>query len=204
MFLSQLLFNPRSRAARSDLADRYELHRTLLNAFPTKLSADERVLYRVEDNRRLPAVSVLVQSHSLPDWDSVERMQHDGYLADIPKVRTIMPNITQGQRIPFRLQANPTIKREGKRHAIYADSDLMEWLLRQGDRHGFTCDPLGVQMVKLGKKHGQKRRQTWHAVQFDGLLMVTNEEAFHAGLASGIGSAKGFGFGLLSIPYRSI
>jgi len=203
MYLSQLVVNPRSRVARSDLADRYELHRTLMSAFPAELPANERILYRVEDNRNVPVVSVLVQSHYLPDWESVERMQRGGYLVDLPRIRVIVHEVTAGQRLPFRLQANPTVKRDGKRHAIYADFELLTWLSRQGDRHGFTCTPLDVQVVKLGKKHGQKRRQTWHAVQFDGALTVTETAAFEEGLASGIGSAKAFGFGLLSIPYRS-
>jgi len=203
MYLSQLLLNPRSRNARYDLADRYELHRTLLNAFPTDLPEDERVLYRVEDNRNLPIVSVLVQSKYVPNWEVVDRMQQSGYLANIPQIRAIVLEIGNGQRLPFRLQANPTVKRNGKRHAIYAENDLMSWLQRQGERHGFNCDLLDVQITKLGKKHGQKRRQTWHAVQFDGALSVSDVDNFQASLVNGIGSAKAFGFGLMSIPYRN-
>jgi CRISPR system Cascade subunit CasE len=37
------------------------------------------------------------------------------------------------------------------------------------------------------------------AVTFDGLLRVTDPEALLAALAGGIGSGKGFGFGLLSL-----
>lgn len=202
MYLSQLLLNPRSRNARYDLGDRYELHRTLMSAFPTELPADERVLFRVEDNRNQPVVAILVQSRHLPDWDAVERMERHGYLASAPNIRTIGVEVSLGQQFPFRLQANPTVKRDGKRHALHADDDLTGWLLRQGDQHGFTCDPLHVQTVKLGNRYGQKRRQTWHAVQFDGALRVTQVEAFEAALINGIGSAKAFGFGLLSIPYR--
>jgi CRISPR system Cascade subunit CasE len=203
MYLSQLLVNPRSRDARIDLGDRHELHRTLLSAFPEDLPADERILFRVEDNRNLPVISVLVQSRYLPDWDAVERMQRSDYLMDVPQVRRIVPNVNQGQRLPFRLQANPTVKRSGKRHARYDDAELMEWLQLKGNQHGFTCDPLDVQIAKLGKKYGKRRQATWHAVQFDGALTITNDELFSATLVTGIGSAKAFGFGLLSIPYRS-
>lgn len=203
MYLSQLLLNPRSRNARYDLSDRYELHRTLMSAFPAELPADERVLFRVEDNRNQPVVAILVQSRYLPNWDAVERMERHGYLASAPNLRAIGIEAALGQKFPFRLQANPTVKRDGKRHALHVDDALIGWLLRQGDHHGFTCDPLRVQMVKLGKRYGQKRRQTWHAVQFDGALMVTQVEAFEAALINGIGSAKAFGFGLLSIPYRT-
>lgn len=203
MYLSQLILNPRSRDARVDLADRYELHRTLLNALPETLPESERVLYRVEDNRNLPIVSVLVQSQFLPDWDTVERMQRRGYLVDAPQVRRVIPEITQGQRLPFRLQANPTVKRDNKRHAIYGDEDLQAWLQRKGGQHGFACETLDVQIAKLGNKHGKRRKQTWHAVQFDGRLTVTDAEWFSDALQHGIGSGKSFGFGMLSIPYRS-
>jgi CRISPR system Cascade subunit CasE len=204
MYLSQLLVNPRSRDARVDLGDRYELHRTLMKAFPEDLPADERILYRVEDNRNLPVVSILVQSRYLPVWDAAERMRRGGYLMDVPQVRQIVPSVDQGQRLAFRLQANPTVKRDGKRHALYGDTELFDWLLRKGDQHGFRCDPLDVQIAKLGKKYGKRRQAIWQAVQFDGALTVTSAESFTAALVNGIGSAKAFGFGLLSMPYRSV
>jgi CRISPR system Cascade subunit CasE len=40
---------------------------------------------------------------------------------------------------------------------------------------------------------------THHAVRFDGLLVVTDPERLRHALRAGIGSAKGFGFGLLSL-----
>lgn len=203
MYLSQLMFNPRSRLARRDLADRYELHRTLLAAFPTHLPEDERVLYRVEDMRPAPVVPVLVQSNTLPEWETAERMDEAGYLTQEPRVRPINPAIETDQVMHFRLQANPTVKRDGKRHALYADDDLLAWLERKANQHGFAVDLNGVQMVKLGNRYGKKRRQTWHAVQFDGLLEIRDPAAFRETLAGGIGSAKAFGFGLLSIPYPS-
>lgn len=202
MYLSQLMFNPQSRTARIDLADRYELHRTLLSAFPADLPSDERVLYRVEDQQPSPVVPVLVQSHTIPDWEAVDRLAIGGYLADPPQIRPISPILTPGDRLPFRLQANPTVKRDGKRHAIYEEDALIQWLGRKGEQSGFRFDRLDVRVVQLGKKFGKKRQQTWHAVQFDGLLEITDGSAFEDALASGIGSAKAFGFGLLSIPYR--
>jgi CRISPR system Cascade subunit CasE len=40
-------------------------------------------------------------------------------------------------------------------------------------------------------------------VEFDGVLKVTDSEAFGRALSSGIGPAKGFGFGLLSVAHLS-
>ena len=201
MFLSQLLFNLRHRPARRDLSDRYELHRTLLCAFPQDMPAGERVLYRVEQAGRQPYATVLVQSQSLPDWDKAERLSDPRFLCKLPELRAVEANVSAGLRLPFRLQANPTVKRDGKRHALYAEHELTRWLQRKGDTHGFAVDPPNIRSAKLGKQHGKRRKQTWHLVQFDGVLQVTQPEPFVAGLRSGIGSAKAFGCGLLSVPY---
>lgn len=202
MYLSQLILNLRSREARTDLADRYQLHRTLMSAFPERLPPDERILYRVDDQHDAPAVTILVQSRHLPDWEASPRLQSSHYLFDTPRFRSIAVEPLAEGPVMFRLQANPTIKRDGKRHALYAEDILVDWLQRKGNVHGFRVDPIRVQIVKLGKRYGQNRRQTWHAVQFDGHLEITDKAAFVDVLINGIGSAKAFGFGLLSIPYR--
>lgn len=51
-------------------------------------------------------------------------------------------------------------------------------------------------MNKIGKSgQGQRLR----SVRYDGTLSVTDPVKFHQTLCSGIGPAKAFGFGLLSI-----
>ena len=47
----------------------------------------------------------------------------------------------------------------------------------------------------------KRRKQTWHVVQFEGVLQVNQPVAFVETLCNGIGSAKAFGCGLLSVPY---
>lgn len=201
MYLSLLNINPHSRQARYDLNDRYELHRTLMNAFAEDLPDGERILYRVEEGTLQPIVRILLQSQSIPNWDSVARLQSD-YLIGMPSVREIRLQVEQRERSRFRLQANPTVKRNGKRHAIYKEDELLTWLQRKADNNGFAVDENHIRLIKQGVKFGKKRNQRWHAVQFDGVLTVQNVQEFQNALKSGIGSAKAFGFGLLSIPYK--
>ncbi len=203
MFLSQLLLNLRHREARRDLSDRYELHRTLLSAFPEDLPSHERVLFRVEERPRQPYVTVLLQSQELPDWGKSERLNDPRYLFKLPDVRAVEARVSAGLRLPFRLQANPTMKRDGKRHAIVSDDELALWLRRKGEQHGFAVDAQNVRSAKLGNRYGRRRKRTWHAVQFDGVLQISQPEAFATALRSGVGSAKAFGFGLLSVPYTA-
>ena len=139
MFLSQLLINSRYRGTRRDLSDRYKLHRTLLSAFLEVLPSDERVRLRVEERPRQPNVTVPVQSQERPD------------------VRAVEARVSAGLRLPFRLQANPRIKRASERHAIVAETDLADWLQRKGEQHGFAADPQNMRSAKLGNYCGRRR-----------------------------------------------
>lgn len=206
MYLSQLILNPHSRHVQRDLTDRYELHRTLMIAFAEQLLDDERMLYRVEEDRHREHIALLVQSLERPNWDNSNRIMSQGYLRQPPRCRPIdLP--PAATRTMFRLHANPTIKSEGRRHAIYGDERQANWLARQGERHGFSISLPHLRIVPLKQFHGQlgrgSRRQTWVGVQFDGELTVTDAALFTEALRTGIGSAKSFGFGLLSIPYRT-
>lgn len=64
-----------------------------------------------------------------------------------------------------------------------------------------------VRAVRGSKVYGRRadgERMTFAAVTFDGLLRIVDADRFRAALVQGIGSAKAYGFGLLSIaPARS-
>lgn len=74
------------------------------------------------------------------------------------------------------------------------------WLVRQGERHGFSIDANSLQVDAYQQHSEQKDRQLqFTTVDFSGQLTVTNPTAFAAALATGIGHAKAFGCGLLLI-----
>src|SRR5262245_29794779 len=117
MYLSQLILNPRCCAVRRDLADAYALHRTLLRAFPNSEDGGPgRVLYRVEPPRGEPRFVVVVQSDIAPDWSRLAVPPE--YLCGQPATKPFAPAVTIGHRLCFRLRANPTVKRDGKRHSL--------------------------------------------------------------------------------------
>lgn len=116
---------------------------------------------------------------------------------------------------------------KGKRVGLLREEEQIDWLIRKGhEREKGRPGGFEILMKKLrekndgvslvpcvtvrpeGKQLGRKRvkgrsRETTHlAVRFDGLLRVTDLSAFRKTLASGIGSAKAFGFGLLSLAPR--
>jgi len=219
MYLSRLTLNPRSRRAQRELANPYELHRTLMRAFPAELPAGERVLHRVEVGAQDGPPTVLVQSLTPPDWsclrdgdDSADRDAR-GYLLRAPESKEFAIDFAPGHILAFRLRANPTKKHrrtdgEGVERAvrdpIYQEDKQLEWLARKAQQGGFrilrvAVRPEGNEIAWQSARSGPRRKLTLYGVRFDGVLQVTDPDRMQETLRAGIGSAKGLGFGLLSL-----
>lgn len=202
MFLSKLTLLPRSRQVLRDIASPYDLHRTIMRGFPSRdAGGPGRVLHRLEPARDGQPPVVLVQSDKAPDWSALEAL--DGYLLDVA-VKPYQPALRPGQKLQFRLRANPTVRREGKRHGLLRPEDQLQWFHRKALQGGFQ--PLGVtlcrqeRLVSRKKDHAGQMIQPVHlGVDFQGTLQVTDAQLFAAALAGGVGAAKGYGFGLLSV-----
>jgi CRISPR system Cascade subunit CasE len=204
MYLSRLALNPRSRQVRREVAEPYEMHRTLLRAFPDGMDKEaERVLFRLDADRETGALVVLVQSQGGPDWSSLEAKA--GYLLRPAESKEFDPSFRQGQRLFFRLRANPTVRRDGKRLGLRTEAEQVKWLKRKGLAGGFHLEDGDVLAIPEGLKHGRKtddlgpQSLTHLAVHFDGILKVTDPAQLVETLRAGVGRGKAFGFGLLSL-----
>ncbi len=218
MHLSKLLLNPRSRQARRDAGSPYELHRTLARAFVTPEGTDYRahhgVLFRLEPlSPGSRSHVVLVQSEGAPDWHELP----EEYMLEA-NVRPYELSPVTGQSFAFRLVANPTrkVKRPGQRQGRRVGLDdapteggsspVLDWLHRKGDQHGFAVPFAVVNPFVLGSDAlpaTDKRGLPLWGARFDGLLRITDAGRFGEALRSGIGPAKAFGFGLLSLARHS-
>lgn len=202
MYLSNLILNPRSRQANIDKGNPYELHRSLMLAFPAFDHEKERILFRLEIN---PANQVLVQSTLLPDWSRLA----DNYLLKLPEIKDLDPIFEEGQWLRFRLRANPT-KRDAKNHkrvGLYSNGGRLSWLQHKGEQHGFSLLPENVivtetswkQFAMPSKSDGKKHKATFNFVDFNGNLCVVDPDRLLETIRQGVGPAKGLGCGLLSL-----
>lgn len=204
MYLSRLQLNPAHPSARRDLASAYEMHRTLARAYaPDEASRPARFLWRLERDHgsQLGATVVLVQAAQPGHWSPIEA--DEGYLerldGDKPVPLNQLLHPTQDYR--FRLLANPTVTHEGKRFGLHDDGALLDWLARQGQRCGFAVR----QALCLARERVRVRqgRSDHHIIVdsalFDGVLRATDVEALTRSLLEGVGPAKAFGMGMLSI-----
>jgi CRISPR system Cascade subunit CasE len=213
MYLSRLILNPRNRRVQKEIADWYELHRTIMNAFPDDLDDDEeRVLFRVEEWRRGGDLTLLIQSWTMPDWTWLAEPGARGYLLPVgepnPAVKQFDLNLAPGQRLAFRLRANPTARRrcsdgQRRRVGLYDEEEQIDWLERKAERGGFDLlAARGSGQTTVGGcvyRNGKKHELTLFSVQFDGLLAVADPGELERTVREGVGSAKAFGFGLLSL-----
>lgn len=250
LYLSRLIVDLNCRQVRSEIAQPYEMHRTLMHAFDGHPVSDEErprekfnVLFRADVDDQNSRAVVYVQSIAEPDWSFLDKCKN--YLLSeegLPNpayknVEVSYRGLRNGQTVAFSLRANPT-KRiakptkgddmlKGKRVALLREEEQIDWLVRKGDERENGC-PGGFEILVKeiqeqndeirqiahvnttleGKQTGYKRdkkdgrreyRMTHLAVRFDGLLRITDPDAFRKTLARGIGPAKAFGCGLMLV-----
>jgi CRISPR system Cascade subunit CasE len=219
MYLTRLILNPRNRRVQNELEHPYEMHRSILRAFPVTLSDGERMLFRVDELPKYSAPALLVQSVNMPDWSWLaEDERARGYLLPIPEpnpaIKPFDLKLAAGQMLGFRLRANATVKKDtddgrSVRRGLLTEDEQIKWLARKAEASGFSV--LSVNIVREGKVGGDIHRTndetgkkethdlTLLAVRFDGVLQVMDPARLAKTVEIGIGSAKGFGFGLLSL-----
>lgn len=166
LYLSRLLLNPRSRQVMNELAHPYEMHRTLMRAFPkatdnaqSKARDEFGVLFRADVDDLRSAIKVYVQSIVEPDWSFLDGL--NDYLCaytEMPKYghKDIMPaflKIQNDKILSFRLRVNPTkriAKRDdtmkGKRVELRREDEQIEWLIRKGQERE-KCVPGGFELL---------------------------------------------------------
>jgi len=203
MYLSKLILNPHSRQVNIDKGDPYQLHRTLMCAFPPFDHEAERILFRLEGKLM---DRLLVQSTLEPDWSALQ----NNYLLTTPETKQLGEfSFQHGQILRFRLRANPS-KRDPQSHkriGLYREEERIDWLRHKGKLHGFSFRDENIMLSSTfwrefnipSKADNQKHRSTFNFVDFNGLLRVENPNSLKDTVLQGIGPAKGFGCGLLSL-----
>ena len=192
-------------AARLRLNDCYDWHEAVWKAFPGRDGEKREFLTRLDQRRdgfRLLIVSPTQPVR--PDWCPAG--------AESWKTKPIPDTYFTHRRYAFQLCGNPTKKvskelrdgsltKNGRRVQLGKREERVEWIKRKGDQGGFSVDEATLRIFSRGREHFEKKGQPGllSAVEFQGLLTVTDPVKFHETFTRGIGSAKAFGFGLLVI-----
>jgi CRISPR system Cascade subunit CasE len=123
----------------------------------------------------------------------------------------LLERLKEGQIWRFRLCANPTRSSftekckktgRGKIFAHVTTEQQKEWLLKRAGTSGFLLEESGFDVVHSQWKRFRKGgggRVTLKIVTFEGILTISNVELFKRALLTGIGRAKSYGCGMLTI-----
>lgn len=217
MFFSQLPLNPHRRGTRELTASPQRMHAAVAACFPPDVADATRVLWRYDlvDSLRH---NLFVVSEEPP---SFEGLAEQAGWPETPNWRTsdytrFLNSLKENQHWVFRLVANPTasVKQSdgtrGKRIPLVKVEQQIDWLLRKATESGFDIVSGGTGELNLklsqrnsrvfDRRHGDTRqRVTLQVVRFDGVLRVTDAKALAKALTTGIGRAKAYGCGLMTL-----
>lgn len=221
MHLSTFTFNRARRGSQRLLGSPHILHAAVLSGFidPSAQQAG-RVLWRLDNQGHNPVL--IIVSPEQPDLTHLAEQAGWPTLDNAWSTRPYDPlldRIEDGHRYRFRLTANPVhnVRQEpGKRgtpRGHVTVSQQLDWLIARQEKNGFAAEsmtPGGILqpaiIVRDRKLLTFTRRDTTvtlRVVTFEGSLMVTDRSRFVHALTHGIGRAKGYGCGLLTIAPAS-
>ena len=130
-------------------------------------------------------------------------LSHGQYAFDL-KVNPVKAKVQREGGKPL-YKANGK-RKSGKRVPLTKKEELMQWLFRKAEKGGFRiADTECLEISPMVESHFRKKDKTYNkeyaayhgGVQFRGILEVTDQRSFEETYYAGVGSAKGFGFGLL-------
>ncbi|MYS95614.1 MULTISPECIES: type I-E CRISPR-associated protein Cas6/Cse3/CasE [Streptomyces] len=208
--LTRLVLDPRHPAAKADLADVDSLHKTLMRLVPDHIGPTPRatagLLFRAEPGTD-PVL--LVQTAHTPDLTALPTRYGTARTLDLTP---LLNALTPGRTMRYRITAAPTVarsagnptphpvtgKRRGKITHLTGD-DAIAWWQRRATAAGLepvtvSCSPRPFPRTRITRS-----APYFTLTQFDGLARITDTTHLTHALKNGIGRAKSYGAGLLSL-----
>lgn len=209
MYLSRMQLDVTKRATMRALAAPNLFHGAVESAFPGER---RRNLWRIDelDGKKY----LLLLSEEKPELSGAAEQFGAGNAEPAWETRTYAPlleRIENGGVWHFRLVANPTVSladgqksRRGKVNAHITTEYQAEWLLKRAEKHGFSLRPEDLlirrsQWYSFCKGADRAHTVTLLAVTYEGTLTVTDRMLFRQTLTEGIGRAKAYGMGMLTV-----
>lgn len=216
MYLSRIELDTHRRETMRALGSPYVFHAAIENCYTSIAETESsRKLWRID--RLGERFYLLLLSPEKPDFSGfAAQFCSSGVQGESKPYDRLLSRVQSGQRWQFRLCANPvhSVKKEAgasDRGRVYAHITVEQqkrWLRQKAKQCGFylesenaeegkcSFDVIQSETVRFNRQH---KSVTLGVVTFEGVLFVTNAALFAKSLTEGIGRAKAFGCGLLTI-----
>lgn len=227
MYLTQFTINPARRGAQKLLSSPQAMHAAVLASFPppperaapggstagAAESEHPRILWRIDTTTKT-TTRLYISSPTAPDlthlveqagWPTTETWQTRDYTP-------LLERLDHGQRWGFRLKANPvhavrlqTDKRtQPIGHVTIAQQEA--WLETRSEKNGFTLNEpeSSTRSFAVHSRETLRFRRrtgvvTLTTATYEGILTISDPAAIRRAMTSGIGRAKGYGCGMLTL-----
>ena len=207
MFLSRIEIDAKRYDTRRALSSPQILHAAVESCFPAKDDKD-RKLWRLDCLQG--CLYLLILSPEKPDFSQFSRQFcSEGITGDTKDYLLLLAMVDSGLRFHFRLRANPVhsvAEKKGVRGKVYAHVTVeqkRDWLIKKAPACGFRSDTEMFDVVETDLmrfwRNGKARPVEISAAVFEGELEVTDSDMFVKALTEGVGRAKAYGCGLLTI-----
>ena len=212
MILTRTFLNARREGARKLLGSPQAMHATILSGFPPGVDPG-RPLWRIDaDDPLRPTLYIL--SSERPDLAHLaEQAGWPSKVTDSSRpYGPLLEAVVEGSEWAFRLTANPThrtkINGESKVVAHVTVEQQVGWLLERQSLLGIDLNSEAGPTFTVTKREVRRFRRgegsvTLATATFEGALRVTDATLLREALVKGIGRAKGYGCGLMTlVPVR--
>lgn len=220
MYLSRIEVNRHRRETLRALASPQILHAALEASFPAASDAAagagddaRKLLWRMDTLKN--SLYILVQSVRRPDFTHIVQQfgwPEAGQTWETREYGAFLDSLAEGQKWRFRLRANPVHsvggeKETGKRGEVKAHVTVEQqrkWLLDKSAVLGVSIAEAEIDVVHRETLRFKRTPQanslvTLSRATFEGMLTVADTALLTAAMRAGIGRAKAYGCGLLTL-----
>ena len=222
MYLTRMRLNTARRGAVRLLGSPQSMHAAVMHGFPVEESAPRdgaRTLWRLDRAERHDALLYVL---SVTEPDLTHLVEQAGWPTkpggwETRPYSPLLDRLATGQKWAFRLKANPVRtargpgQGHGERSRIVKEVTAAQqtaWLLRKAEDSGFSI-PSGAtgepNLVLREREHlrfrreGSNRPVSLSVATFEGVLEVKDPGMMRRAMTAGIGRAKAYGCGLLTL-----
>lgn len=187
------------REAAPLLADCQKMHRFITALFGTDRKSSQ-LLYRTNLIRDRLNIYIYAQRPVQNLAGRYEILQRE--------ITSWLEAMEEGQTWSFDLIAAPSKKvaaegrKNSQRRILRDPEERQEWLSRKAEQSGFAVLQVTEQeQLHVSGKHRPDNGGEMHhdAFHYQGILRITDAEAFRRAICSGIGPGKAYGFGMMMV-----
>lgn len=212
MYLTRFEINPARRGAKRLLGSPQAMHAAVLAGYSSSASnLGGRVLWRID--RAGPGAWLYVVSPDEPDFTHL--VEQAGWPTteawDTRSYEGLLGRLQKGDRWAFRLTANPTRStrlrnsERSQRLGHVTVQQQLDWVIDRTKSWGVRLPESehGPALIVRERRTWEFKRQasriTISAATFDGELIVEDPDLLRRALCFGIGPAKAYGCGLMTL-----